>query len=172
MRRSASFRVGRVRANLRGQICYLSYFEHGRRRQPRVGPDRQAARERAAEVNAHLEAGAPSALGFEPIGFSELRQRWLDNHEYVRRSSLETVRRYQTATQPGHGSVQPPPLDLTQKNKAAGEALTVKKALAGPAHGLRDPRIRLFILLAHLKMAPRGGQDNPQSPPFSRSAIK
>jgi integrase len=99
MRRSASFRVGRVRAFLRGQVWYLSYFEHGRRRQPRVGPDRQATRERAAEINAHLAVGAPSALGFEPIGFSELRRRWLDHHEYVRRSSLETIRRYRTATQ-------------------------------------------------------------------------
>ena len=29
---------------------------------------------------------------------SELRKRWLDNHEYVRRSSLATIRRYEAAT--------------------------------------------------------------------------
>ena len=29
---------------------------------------------------------------------SELRKRWLDNHEYVRRSSLATIRRDEAAT--------------------------------------------------------------------------
>ena len=94
-----SFRVGRVRAYLRGRIWYLSYSEQGRRRQPRVGQDREEAKRLAAEINAQLEAGAPSALGFEPISFPDLRQRWLDHHEHVRRSSLETIRRYRTATQ-------------------------------------------------------------------------
>jgi integrase len=97
--RSASFRIGRVRAFLRGRVWYLSYHENGQRRQPRVGRDREEAKRLTAEVNAQLEAGAPSALGFEPIAFPELRQRWLDHHEHVRRSSLETIRRYKTATE-------------------------------------------------------------------------
>jgi integrase len=53
----------------------------------------------AAEINAQLEVGAPSAFGFEPISFVDLRQRWLDHHEHVRRSSLATIARYRTATQ-------------------------------------------------------------------------
>lgn len=97
--RSAPFRVGRVRAYLRGRIWYLAYQENGLRRQPRVGPDRQAAKQLAAEVNGQLEVGAPSALGFQPISISELRQNWLDHHELVRRSSLATICRYRTATQ-------------------------------------------------------------------------
>ncbi len=94
-----SFRVGRVRAYLRGRVWYLSYSEQGRRRQPRVSTDKEEAKQLAAEVNAQLAIGAPSALGFEPIGFPELRQRWLDHHEHIRRSSLATVGRYRTATQ-------------------------------------------------------------------------
>ena len=48
--KTTSFRVGRVRAFLRGKVWYLYYHEHGRRRQPRVGPDRDLARQVAAEL--------------------------------------------------------------------------------------------------------------------------
>ena len=98
-KQATSFRIGRVRAFLRGRVWYLCYHEHGRRRQPRVGPDRDLARQMAAEINAQLEVGMPSALGFEPISIPELRQRWLDHHEHVRRSSLQTIRRYRAATE-------------------------------------------------------------------------
>jgi integrase len=93
-----SFRVGRVLAYLRGRIWYLCYHQDGRRRRPRVGPDREAARRLAAETNAQLEAGAPGVLSFEPIAVAELRSRWLGHHEQVLRSSLATVNRYRTAT--------------------------------------------------------------------------
>ena len=43
--------------------------------------------------------GAPAALSFEPISIPNLRQRWLDHHEHVRRSSLQTIRRYRAATE-------------------------------------------------------------------------
>lgn len=93
-----SFRVGRVRAYRRGKVWYLCYRENGRRRQPRVGPDRNQARRSASEINAQLEVGVPSSLGFEPISVLELRQRWLDHHEHVRRSSIRTIERYRAAT--------------------------------------------------------------------------
>ena len=48
-KKSTSFRVGRVRAYLRGRVWYLCYHENGQRRQPRVGPDKEAARQMAAE---------------------------------------------------------------------------------------------------------------------------
>jgi integrase len=98
-KKSLSFRVGRVRAFLRGRVWYLAYWEQGRRRQPRVGSDRDEARVMAAEINGQLEAGAPSALGFEGITFPALRDRWLDHHEHVRRSSLHTIGRYRSATE-------------------------------------------------------------------------
>jgi len=93
-----SFRVGRVRADLRGLVWYLCYSENGHRQRPRVGPDRQAARRMAAQINAQLESGAPAALSFETITIEELKQRWLANHEHVLRSSLQTIRRYRAAT--------------------------------------------------------------------------
>src|SRR5688572_23848295 len=96
---SNTFRVGKVSAFRRGRIWYLRYHEQGQRRQPRIGPERDLARQTAAEINAQLEAGAPSSLGFEPISIPELRERWLRFHEHVRRSSLNTIDRYRAATQ-------------------------------------------------------------------------
>ncbi|HWB07971.1 MAG TPA: hypothetical protein VG826_01915 [Pirellulales bacterium] len=52
----------------------------------------------AAEINAQLESSAPSLLGFEPVTIPELRQRWLDHHEHIRRSSVNTIKRYRAAT--------------------------------------------------------------------------
>src|SRR5689334_18546922 len=97
-RNTSSFRVGRVLAYLRGHVWYLCYHEHGRRRRPRVGPDKQAAKRLAAQVNAQLQAGAPAALSFEPVSVPELRRRWLEHHEQVLRSSVQTIDRYRTAT--------------------------------------------------------------------------
>jgi integrase len=97
--KKSSFRVGRVQGYLRGQVWYLCYHEQGQRRRPRVGPDREAAKQLAAQVNAQLEVGAPAALSFEPIAIPELRERWLQHHEQVLRSSVQTINRYRTATE-------------------------------------------------------------------------
>jgi site-specific recombinase XerD len=95
---SVSFRVGRVQAYLRGRVWYLCYHELGQRHRPRVGPDREAARQLAAQVNAQLAVGAPAALSFQPIALPDLRERWLVHHEQVLRSSVQTIHRYRTAT--------------------------------------------------------------------------
>ncbi|MFO0850786.1 MAG: tyrosine-type recombinase/integrase [Gemmataceae bacterium] len=98
MASTSSFRVGQVQGYLRGRVWYLCYHEHGKRRRPRVGPDRQAARRLAAQVNGQLAADAPTTFSYEPIGIPDLRDQWLDHHEHVRRSSVRTVGRYRTAT--------------------------------------------------------------------------
>lgn len=74
-KKSSSLRIGKVRAYayLRGRIWYLCYFESGRRRRPRVGPDRESARQLASQINAQVEIGAPSALSLDPISVSSLR---------------------------------------------------------------------------------------------------
>ncbi|MCA1693962.1 MAG: hypothetical protein LC749_04080, partial [Actinobacteria bacterium] len=97
-KQSNSFRVGKVRAYLRGDVWYLCYHEEGRRRRPRVGPDREAARQLAAQTNAQLEVGGLAALSFEPVAIPDLRRRWLEHHEQVLRSSVQTINRYRTAT--------------------------------------------------------------------------
>ncbi len=61
-KKSISFRVGKVQAYCRGRVWYLCYHDNGQRHRPRVGPDREAARQLAAQVNAQLEVGAPAAL--------------------------------------------------------------------------------------------------------------
>src|SRR5262245_15058640 len=97
-RRKSSFCIGKVRAYRRGRVWYLWYHGNGRRRRPRVGPDRKAARQLAAQINAQLEVGAPAALSFEQIAIPTLREHWLQHHELVLRSSVQTINRYRTAT--------------------------------------------------------------------------
>src|SRR5947207_3164301 len=97
-RKPVRFRIGKVQAYLRGRVWYLCYHENGQRRRPRVGADREAARQLAAQINAQIEVGAPAALSFESVSIPDLRQRWLDHHEQVLRSSVQTINRYRTAT--------------------------------------------------------------------------
>ena len=94
-----SFRIGKVRGDLRGQIWYLTYQENGRRQRPRVGPQLKEAKQLAAQVNSQLELGSPSLLSFESLRLEDLQQRWLEHHEHVLRSSLQTINRYRTATE-------------------------------------------------------------------------
>jgi integrase len=98
-RTETEFRIGKVKGYLRGQVWYLCYVEEGRRRRPRVGPRLDLARQLAAQINGQLEVGAPAALSFQSISIPALRDAWLSHHEHVRRSSLQTLRRYRTATE-------------------------------------------------------------------------
>jgi integrase len=98
MARTTSFRVGSVKGYLRNHVWYLCYHEQGQRRRPRIGPDREVARQLAAEINGQLATGAPAALSFEPLAIPELRHRWLEHHELVLRSSVQSIERYRTAT--------------------------------------------------------------------------
>lgn len=93
-----SFRIGHVRGDIRGKVWYLTYHEGGMRRRPRVGSDKDAARQLAAQINSQLEFGIPAALSFEPIPIAALQIRWLEHHEHVLRSSVQTIDRYRTAT--------------------------------------------------------------------------
>lgn len=38
---------------------YLCYHKHGKRKHPRVGPDREVARQTAAEINTQWKVGLP-----------------------------------------------------------------------------------------------------------------
>lgn len=97
-RKAKSFRIGRVRGDLRGKVWYLTYFELGQRRRPKVGPDHSTAKQMAAQINAELESGTTATLSFHAVTIEELRQKWLEHHEHVARSSVATINRYRTAT--------------------------------------------------------------------------
>jgi hypothetical protein len=65
----------------------------------RASADKEQSRQLAAQVNAQLAVGAPAATSFEPIDLPSLRQRWLDHHDHVLRSSVATIKRYRSASQ-------------------------------------------------------------------------
>ncbi|QGQ25764.1 MULTISPECIES: tyrosine-type recombinase/integrase [Gimesia] len=96
--RKATFRIGKVRGDLRGKIWYLTYHENGKRLRPKIGPDKEQARQMAARINSQLESHTHSVFNFEPVQIDDLQTRWLNHHEQVLRSSLQTIRRYRAAT--------------------------------------------------------------------------
>lgn len=98
MSKKHTFRVGKVRADLRGNAWYLTYQQDGRRIRRRVSSERLVAQQMAAQVNAQIEVSAPTAFSFEAISIDELQDRWLKHHEHVLRSSVSTIRRYRAAT--------------------------------------------------------------------------
>ena len=98
-RKTTSFRVGRVRGDLRGQVWYLTYHENGKRHRSRSGQDLSEAKKLASQINVQLETGVPAVLSFDSISIEDLRTRWLDHHEHVTRSSVHTIKRYRSATQ-------------------------------------------------------------------------
>jgi integrase len=90
-----------------GQVSY--YFHHGswyvyyrqgvRQIRRKVGQSQELAAQTAAQVNAQLAVAAPTLFSFAPLPVSDLRRCWLEHHEHVLRSSLATIRRYESATQ-------------------------------------------------------------------------
>ena len=96
--RKTTFRIGKVRGDLRGKIWYLTYHENGKRLRPKLGPDKEEARQMAARINSQLESHTHSVFNFEPVQIDDLQTRWLNHHEQVLRSSLQTIRRYRAAT--------------------------------------------------------------------------
>ena len=82
-----------------GRVWYLAYFENGKRQRPWVGTDRNVARQLAAQTNAQLELSIPAALNCEPLPCPEMQKAWLEDHELVRRSFVETINRYRAPTQ-------------------------------------------------------------------------
>lgn len=95
--RSGRVRVGDV-SLFRHRISWWIYYrENGRPVRRRVGRSFDDAKAVAAEVNAQLAAAKPTAFSFEPVSVANLAERWLDFHERIARSSLNTVRRYRAA---------------------------------------------------------------------------
>jgi hypothetical protein len=171
MAKVRSFRVGKVQAFLRGQSWYLCYHEQGRRHRPRVGPDLEAAKQLAAQINGQLAVGAPAALSFEPIPITTLRELWLEHHEQVLRSSVQTgstsiccrgralgqpvvaihrqgVETLFPAVWPNHGDV----IDLIRLAESKDQATVVCGEIAASADGvagLRAPARREDYLRPH-----------------------
>lgn len=92
-------RVGRVSYYLHHGAWFIYYREGDRQIRRRVADTEEAAEQIAAQTNAQLTGGGPTAFTFEPIAVAELRRRSLEHHELVLGSSLATVRRYAAASQ-------------------------------------------------------------------------
>ena len=95
---AARLRVGKVSVYAHHGAWWLYYRDGGQPVRRKVAETRPEAEQVAAQVNAQLNSGAPTLLAFTPVTVPELRQRFLDYHESVLKSSMGTVRRYRAAT--------------------------------------------------------------------------
>jgi len=140
-RRTTRKRVGRVSYYQHHGSWYLYFREGSERVRRRIGRLETEAAQFAAEVNAQLSAGSRSFLSFVPVTIGELRQRFLDDHEQVRHSSIATLRRYRTAT------------------------LYLERFAAAKARGLKAHELRAedFVRwLRALEVTPNGHQNSPR----------
>ena len=98
-RGASRFRVGRVSVFEHHGSWWVYYREGDRKVRRRVGDNRAHAEQVAAELNAQLSAASPTMFSFTPVSVKQLRADFLRHHEDVLRSSVHTIRRYETATQ-------------------------------------------------------------------------
>jgi integrase len=105
------FRIGKVSVYQHHGGWWLYYRDGSQPVRLRVAETRQDAEQVAAQVNGQLATGAPTILSFRPINVPELRRQFLDFHEHVLNSSVNTVKRYRAATQhlEDFAGQQPPP---------------------------------------------------------------
>ena len=89
-------RVGRVTVYQRGGRFWIYYRDYRPVRRP-VGTSREEALALAAKINAQLADGTSTMLAFQPIAVTAMIAKWLDHHEHIRRSAVNTVNRYRTA---------------------------------------------------------------------------
>ncbi|HWL07292.1 MAG TPA: tyrosine-type recombinase/integrase [Planctomicrobium sp.] len=92
-------RIGRVSIHSHHGSWWLYYREGTQAVRRRVADTEAEAEQIAARVNAQLASATPTMLTFQPISVPELREKFLEHHEHVLRSSVGTIRRYRAATQ-------------------------------------------------------------------------
>ena len=98
-RRCTRIRIGRVSVYEHHGAWWLYYRDDDKVVRRRIGHDQATAERLASEVNGQLAIDAPTPFAFNPISVWDLRNRFLEHHETVLRSSLVTVSRYRSATQ-------------------------------------------------------------------------
>lgn len=97
--RRKRIRIGRVSVYFHHGAWWLYYRENGRAIRLKVGPDQLPAEELAGQTHARLALGAPSPHVYQQIGVPDLILKFLQDHEHVRKSSVNTIRRYRSALQ-------------------------------------------------------------------------
>jgi hypothetical protein len=98
-RGSDRIRVGKVTIYLHHGAWWIYFSEGAQRVRRKIGESLKEAEIVAAQTNLQLTQGAPTAFSFQPVSVAEPRQRFLDYHEHVLKSSVGTLARYRSATQ-------------------------------------------------------------------------
>ena len=96
-RKRTRFRIGRVSVYLHHGAWWLYYRDNGQIHRIKSGACRSSAEQQATQVHARLAIGEVASPGTRNVDIATLCQLFLDHHEHVRNSSLNTVRRYRAA---------------------------------------------------------------------------
>lgn len=89
-------RVGAVTIYKRGGRYWLYWRQHGRTRRDAVGRQKKEAVRRATEIDSQMSYGLPSLFGFEKTTVAKLIPRWLEYHDLVARSSVNSIKHYRS----------------------------------------------------------------------------
>ena len=137
-------RIGKVSVYQHHGAWYVYYRDEEKTVRRKVADDQGNAESIAAQINAQLSTGARTLLAFEPISVADLRQAFLDDHEHVVRSSIQTVRRYEAATQHivDYDKQAPGPSEAHEVN-AAGFATYLRTIEVAP-NGHKNSQRRLL----------------------------
>src|SRR5262245_9114651 len=92
-------RVGKVTLYLHHGAWWVYFSDGAKRIRRKVSESQKEAEIVAAQTNLQLTQVAPTPFSFQPVSVADLRQRFLDYHEHVLKSSVGTLARYRSATQ-------------------------------------------------------------------------
>lgn len=98
-RKKLKIRIGKVSLYQHHGAWWIYYRERKRPIRQRVSADRSRAEQIASEIHLRLQQGQMAPVLIEECSSSEITSRFLQHHEHVLYSSLNTVTRYKNALQ-------------------------------------------------------------------------
>ena len=96
-RKPARLRIGRVSIYFHHNAWWLYYRSCGKACRIKSGSCQRTAEKEAGQIHGQLSLGQLSVPVSGTIDVDAVKQQFLDHHEYVRKSSMNTVRRYRAA---------------------------------------------------------------------------
>lgn len=96
-RKPARLRIGRVSIYFHHNAWWLYYRSGGKVCRIKSGSCQLTAEQQAGQINSLLSLGQLSMPLNGTVDVDVVKQQFLDHHEHVRKSSMNTVRRYRAA---------------------------------------------------------------------------
>lgn len=96
-RKPPRLRIGCASVYFHHGAWWIYYRDQGKAHRVKSGASQSAAEEQASQIHARLAHGDSSQMVTKAVDLATLRQQFLEHHEHVRKSSLNTIDRYRAA---------------------------------------------------------------------------